>query len=79
MSTRDLKHPWKPSVWIDWIWIVLGDWLLQGIRICVKEPYFTIFYGKLCRIGQDHAKPGEKQDHRSDRKWLKGYSRGRSW
>ena len=68
MSTRDLKHPWKPSVWTDWIWIVLGSWLLQGIRICVKEPYFTFFCGNLCRIGQDHADPVEKQDHRSDRK-----------
>ena len=55
------------------------DWLLQGIKICVKEPYFAIFCGKLCRIGQDHAEPGEKQEHRSDRKWWKGYSRGRSW
>ena len=79
MSTQDLKHPGKPSVWIDWIWIVLGSWLLQGIRICVKEPYFTFFCGKLCRIRQDHAEPGEKQDHRRDRKWWKGYSRGRSW
>ena len=63
MSTRDLKHPWKPSVWIGLDWIVLGSWLLQGIRVCVKEP-FTILCGKLCRIGQDHAEPGEKQDHR---------------
>ena len=77
MSTRDLKHPWRPSVWIDWIWIVL--WLLQGIRICVKEPFFTIFGWKLCKIRQDRAEPGEKQDHRSDRKKWKGYSRGRSW
>ena len=76
MSTRDLKHPWKSSVWIIWIGaIVLGSWLLQGIRICVKEPYCTSFCGKLCRIRQDHAEPGEKQDHRSDRKWWKGYSR----
>ena len=80
MSTWDLKHPWKPSVWIIWIGaIVLGSWLLQGIRICVKEPYFTIFCGKLCRIRQDHAELGEKQDQRSDRKWWKGYSRGQSW
>ena len=80
MSTRDLEHPWKLSVWIIGIGaIVLGSWLLQGIRICVKEPYFTLFCGKLCRIGQDNAEPGEKQDHRSDRKWWKGYSRGRSW
>ena len=79
MSTWDLKHPWKPSVCIGWIWIVLGIWLLQGIRICVNERLFTIFCGKLCRIRQDHAEPGEKQDHRSDRKWWKRYSRGRSW
>ena len=79
MSWRDLKHPWKPSVWIDWISILLGSWLLQGIRICVKEPYFTIFCGKWCRIRQDHAEVGEKQAHRSDRKWWEGYSRGRSW
>ena len=43
MSTRDLEHPWKPSVWI--IWIVIGSWLLQGIKIRVKEPYFIIFVG----------------------------------
>ena len=80
MSTWDLKHPWKPSVRIIFIGaIVPGSWLLQGITICVKEPYFTIFCGKLCRLGQDHAEPGENQDHRSDRKWWKGYSRGRSW
>ena len=53
MSTRDLIHPWKPSVWIDWIWIVLGNRLLQGIRICVKEPDFTIF---LWEIVQDRAR-----------------------
>ena len=41
----------------------------------MKEPYFSIFCGKLCRIGQDHAEPGEKQDPRSDGKWWKGYSR----
>ena len=45
----------------------------------MKDPYFTIFCGKLCRIGQDHAELGEKQDRRSDRKWWKGYSRDRSW
>ena len=45
MSTRDLKHPWKPTVWIDWIWIVLGSWLLQGIRVCVKEPFLLFFVG----------------------------------
>ena len=43
----------------------------------MKEPYVTIFCRKLCRIGQDHAEPGEKQDHRSDRKSWKGYSRAR--
>ena len=46
MSTRDLKHPWKPLVWIIWIGaIVSGSWLLQGIRICVKESYFNFFVG----------------------------------
>ena len=80
MSTRDLKNPWKPSAWIIWIGAtVLGSWLLQGIRICVKERDFTILCGKLCRIRQHHAEPREKQDHRSDRKWWKGYSRGLSW
>ena len=54
MSTRDLKHPWKPSVWIIWIGaIVLGSWFLQGIKICVKEPYFTMF---LWEIVQDRAR-----------------------
>ena len=45
MSTRDLKDHWKPSVWIDPIWIVLGIWLLQGIRICVKEPILLFIVG----------------------------------
>ena len=54
MSTRNLKHPWKPSVWIIWIGaIVLGSWLLQGIKICVKEPYFTI---SLWEIVRDRAR-----------------------
>ena len=79
MSTRDPKRPWKPTVWLIGIEaIVLGSWLLQEIRICVKVPYFTICCGTLCRIGQDHAELGEKQDHRSGGKWWKGYSRGRS-
>ena len=66
-------------MWIDWIWIVLGSWVLQGIESCVNEPYISIFCGKLCRIGQDHADPGEKHYPRSDGIWWKGYSRGRSW
>ena len=33
----------KPSVWIDWNWIVLGIWLLQGFW--VKEPIFLFFVG----------------------------------
>ena len=38
MSTRDLKHPWKPSVWIIWIGaIVLGSWLLQRISLISLE------------------------------------------
>ena len=40
---------------------------------------FYYFLSKLCRIRQAHAEPGEKQDHICDRKWWKGYSRGRSW
>ena len=67
----------KPSVWIGLDWIVLGSWVLQGS--CVKEPMFLFFCGKLWRIGQEHADPGEEQDPRSDRLWWKGYSRGRSW
>ena len=77
MSTRDLKRPWKPTVWIGldctWEWVIARD---QGL---CEGVYFSIFCGKLCRIGQDHADPGEKQDHGSDGKWWKGYSRGRSW
>ena len=64
-------------MWIEWILIVLESWVLQGFR--VKEPIFLFFVRKLCKIGQDHAEPGEKQDPRSDGKWWKGYSTGRSW
>ena len=54
MSTQDLKHPWKPSVWIIWIRaIVLGSWLLQGIRICVRELIFPFL---LWEIVQDKAR-----------------------
>ena len=53
MSTRDLKHPWKPSVWIELDWIVLGSWVLQGTRVCVKEPHFYYF---LWEIVQDRAR-----------------------
>ena len=80
MSTRDLKHPWKPSVWIIWIWsLYLGSVIARDQDLCEGATFYYFFCGKLCRIGQDHAEPGEKQDHRSDRKWWKGYSRGRSW
>ena len=50
MSTRDLKHPWKPPVWIDWIWIVFGSWVLQGF--CVKEPIFLFFVGNCAGWGK---------------------------
>ena len=40
------------------------------LGICVKEQFFLFFCD---------AEPGEKQDHGSDGKWWKGYSRGRSW
>ena len=57
--------------------LYLGFGVLQGF--CVKEPIFLFLCGKLCRIGQEHADPGEEQDPRSDGLWWKGYSRGRSW
>ena len=62
----------KPTVWI-----VFGLYL--GVAYCeglYEGAYFSIF---LCRIGQEHADPGEEQDPRSDGFWWKGYSRGRSW
>ena len=80
MSTRDLQKPLE-ALSVDYLDLSFCtcELVIAGIRICVKQPYFTIFCGKLCRTGQDHAEPGAKQDHRSDRKWWKGYSRGRSW
>ena len=79
MSTGDLKHPWKPSVWIIWICLLYLGFIIARDQDLCEGAYFTIFCGTLCRIGHDHAEPGEKQDHRSDGKWWKGYSRGRSW
>ena len=59
----------SPQCGLDWI--VRWSWVLQGIRVCVKEP-FSIF---LC----ENADPGEEQDSGSDGLWWKGNSRGRSW
>ena len=39
------------------------------LGICVKESFLLFFCD---------AEPGEEQDHGSDGKWWKGYSRGRS-
>ena len=38
-TARGLQTPLEANS-VDWIWIVLGSWVLQGF--CVKEP-FTIF------------------------------------
>ena len=79
MSTRDPKRPWKPTVWIVGLELLyLGLVIARDQGLC-EGAIFYYFCGNLCRIRQDHAEPGEKQDHRSDRKWWKGYSRGRSW
>ena len=62
----------SPSAdWIGLDWIVLGSWVLQGIRVCVKQPFSFVLW--------ENADPGEEQDPRSDGLWWKGYSRGRSW
>ena len=74
MSTRDLKHPCKPSEWIHWIWIVLGSGLLQGIRIFVKEPLLVFFVGNCAGQGKIM-----QNLVRSKTIGVKRYSRGRSW
>ena len=75
MSTRDLKHSWKLFGFGYCTWELV---IARDQDLC-EGAIFYYFLWKLCRIRQDHAEPGEKQDHRSDRKWWKGYSRGRSW
>ena len=59
----------SPQCGLDWI--VLGSWVLQGIRVCVKEPFSISLW--------ESADPGEEQDSGSDGLWWKGNSRGRSW
>ena len=54
-------------------------WELGIARALCEGAYFSIFWGKLWRIGQEYADPGEEQDPRSDGLWWKGYRRGRSW
>ena len=76
MSTRDLKTLGSPQCGLSyctWELVIARD------QVLCEGAYFSIFCGELCRIGRDHAEPGENQDHRSVRKWWKGYSRGRSW
>ena len=54
MSKRDLKHPWKPSVWIIWIGaIVLRSWLLKRDQDLCEG---AIFYYFLWEIVQDRAR-----------------------
>ena len=64
--------------YLNWSYCIWELVIARDQDLC-EGAIFTIFCGKLCRIGQDHAELGEKQDHRSDREWWKGYSRGRSW
>ena len=63
-------------MWIGLIGLYLEVGYCKGL---CEGAYFSIFCGKLCRIGQEHADPGEEQDPRSGGLWSKGYSRGRSW
>ena len=46
MSTRDLKHPWKPSVWIIWIWLLyLGLVIARGQDLCEGATFYYFFVG----------------------------------
>ena len=54
MSTRDLKHPWKPSVWIFWI-LSYCTWGLVNARdqdLCEG----AIFYYFVWEIVQYRAR-----------------------
>ena len=52
MSTRDLKHPWKASVWIIWIWLLyLGLVIARDQDLCGGAT----FYYFLWEIVQDRA------------------------
>ena len=53
MSTRDLKRPWKPTVWIIWIGaIVLGLAIARDQDLCEG----AIFFYFLWEIVQDRAR-----------------------
>ena len=53
MSTRDLKHPWKPSVWIIWIWLLyLGLVIARDQDLCEGAQFFYF----LWEIVQDRAR-----------------------
>ena len=46
MSTRDLKHPWKPSVWILWIWLLyLGLVIARDQDSCEGATFYYFFVG----------------------------------
>ena len=53
MSTQDLKHPWKPSVWIIWIGAI-------GLRLVIARDQSlcegAMFYYFLWEIVQDRAR-----------------------
>ena len=53
MSTWDLKHPWKPSVWIIWIGLFyLGLVIARDQDLCEG----AIFYYQLWETVQDRAR-----------------------
>ena len=53
MSTRDLKRPWKPTVWIIWIGaIVLGLVIARDQDLCEGAILFYF----LWQIVQDRAR-----------------------
>ena len=54
MSTRDLKHPWKPSVWInlDWSYCTWELVIAKDQDVCAG----AIFYYFLLEIVQDRAR-----------------------
>ena len=54
MSTRELKHPWKPSVWIilDWSYCTWELVIARDQDLCEG----AIFYYFLWEIVQDRAR-----------------------
>ena len=53
MSTRDLKHPWKPSVWIIWIWsLYLGLVIARDQDLCEGATFYYFFVGDCAGWGK---------------------------